>query len=153
MWLISGWLNAGLVRDTIALKREQRATAITDGLALAKPVPAAEDAVYLLADATTIAANVRNKKWTARRVMEAYVRSAARAHSRTNCLTEVMFMNGLQRAEELDRLIAEGATSEELDKKLLLGVPVSIKDQIDYVGVDTSRGFVRCVTNDDGNLQ
>lgn len=101
-----------------------------------------DDIQYLSASAAQIASRVRTREWSARRVMEAYVRSAARAHARTNCLTEIMFVQALDEADRLDDFI-KNASQQELDRKLLIGVPASIKDHLDYKGVDNSRGFVR----------
>lgn len=146
MWPFSSWAESRLISDTITSKRNQRAEAVATGLKLANINEAAtadEDIEYLSASASHIASQVRKKEWTARRVMEAFVRSAARAHSRTNCLTEVMFVQALDEADRLDDFIKNGASQEELDNKLLLGVPTSVKDHLDYKGVDNSRGFVR----------
>lgn len=146
MWPFSGWQESGLIADTVTSKRNERAEAIARGLKVANASEAAsanDDYQYLTASATQIASRVKSKEWTARRVMEAYVRSAARAHARTNCLTEVMFVQALDEADRLDDHI-KTASEEELSNKLLLGVPASIKDQLDYKGVDSSRGFARC---------
>lgn len=142
MWPFSAWGEARFISDTITAKREHRAELIATTLKGLPNVPAAEDQEYLSADATHIASEVRSKKWSARRVMEAYIRSAARAHSRTNCLTEIMFEQALAEARDLDLRI-QSASQEDLDGLLLAGVPMSLKDQIDYKGVDNSRGFVR----------
>lgn len=145
MWPFSSWAESRLISDTITSKRNQRAEAIARGLKVANAYEAAtadEDIEYLSASAFHIASQVRGRQWTARRVMEAYVRSAARAHSRTNCLTEVMFVQALDEADRLDDFI-KNASQEVLGSKLLLGVPTSVKDHLDYKGVDNSRGFVR----------
>lgn len=145
MWPFSSWSESRLINDTITSKRNQRAEAIAQGLKVANANEAAtadEDLEYLSASAAHIASRVRSREWTARRVMEAYVRSAVRAHSRTNCLTEIMFVHALDEADRLDDFI-KNASSEQLDEKLLLGVPTTLKDQLDYKGVDSSRGFVR----------
>lgn len=145
MWPFSAWSESKLISDTINSKRDQQADAIARGLKVANADEAAsaeEDVQYLSASASRIASQVRAKEWTARRVMEAYVRSAARAHSRTNCLTEIMFVQALDEADRLDDFV-KTASQEELDSKLLLGVPSTVKDHLDYKGVDNSRGFVR----------
>ncbi|KAJ4502144.1 hypothetical protein HRR78_007196 [Exophiala dermatitidis] len=58
--------------------------------------------------------------------------------SETNCLTEVLFENALQQARELDRYHRQ---HRELIGPLH-GVPVSLKDQFDIAGVDTTFGYV-----------
>ena len=148
MWPFSRWAETRLITDTITHKRNQRAEAIARGLKVANADEAAsvdDDYQYLTASASHIASQVRSRQWTTKRVMEAYVRSAARAHARTNCLTEVMFVQALDEADRLDDFI-KTASDEELQDKLLLGVPASVKDHLDYKGVDNSRGFVRYAT-------
>jgi Asp-tRNA(Asn)/Glu-tRNA(Gln) amidotransferase A subunit family amidase len=146
MWPFSSWSESKLIADTVTSKRSRRADVIAQGLKVANvqgTVSTDEDYEYTSANAAAIASKIKSREWTVRRVMEAYIRSAARAHAKTNCLTEIMFIQALVEADKLDNYITS-ASSDELDSKLLLGVPVSLKDQIDYKGVDTSRGFVRC---------
>lgn len=67
------------------------------------------DLPFLSATATEIAANIASRKpgWTAVRVLSVYVRSATRAQERTNCLTEVLFVQAFERAKGLDKHLAE----------------------------------------------
>lgn len=56
----------------------------------------------------------------------------------TNCLTEVLFDEALQRARGLDaHFRAHGATVGPLH-----GIPVTLKDQFDVAGVDSTLGYV-----------
>ncbi|KAF7556721.1 hypothetical protein G7Z17_g1210 [Cylindrodendrum hubeiense] len=71
-------------------------------------------------------------------VTKAYIKRAVEAHSKTNCLTEIAFDDALKRAAELDANLAEG-------KKLLLplhGIPVTLKDQFNVKGLDSTIGYV-----------
>lgn len=54
-----------------------------------------QDLDYLRASASEIATNIKSRKtgWTAERVLEAYVRSALRAHKATNCLASTSPLN------------------------------------------------------------
>lgn len=69
--------------------------------------------------------------------MRTYAEAAAKEHARSNILTEIMFASALERAKELD---AEFAKTGKIVGPLH-GVPVSLKDQIDVQGVDTTMGF------------
>lgn len=91
------------------------------------------------ADAGTIVDNIAAKEpgWTAVNVMRTYAEAAANEHARSNILTEIMFASALERAKELD---AEFARTGKIVGPLH-GVPVSLKDQIDVQGVDTTMGF------------
>jgi len=83
--------------------------------------------VKLLAqDATSLAANVAAKKYTAVEVATAYCKSAAVAHQTTNCLMDFFPDEALARARELDRIL------EETGKVVgpMHGVPLSIKGKI-----------------------
>lgn len=88
-------------------------------------------------DATSLAAAIQDRHYTAVEVVEAYSHAAAIAHELTNCLTEVFFEEGLTQAAVLDRHLLE--TGKVIGP--LHGVPVSIKDMISVKGQDTSAGY------------
>ncbi|KAK7416284.1 hypothetical protein QQZ08_012058 [Neonectria magnoliae] len=71
-------------------------------------------------------------------VTKAYIKSAVDAHKETNCLTEVVFDDALRRAAELDASLA----AEEKPPQPLLGIPVTLKDQFNLEGYDTTLGYV-----------
>jgi amidase len=48
---------------------------------------------------------LRSGKWTSEEVTEAICKRAAIAHQITNCLTEIFFDEGLERAKELDEYL------------------------------------------------
>jgi amidase len=48
---------------------------------------------------------LRSGKWTAKEVAMAICKRAAIAHQLTNCLTEIFFDEGLERAKELDEYL------------------------------------------------
>ncbi|KAJ3510734.1 hypothetical protein NLJ89_g4506 [Agrocybe chaxingu] len=128
MWPFSA-SNTAIVTE----KRAQRAKAL-DGV----PKDVAESqSVILKARATEIVSRIEKGEWTAIQVLEAFIARAAHAHAKTNCLTEVMLASARQRASELD---AEFAATKKL-KGPLHGVPVSVKEQFEIAGVDTSVGF------------
>jgi len=75
-------------------------------------------------------------KWQVEQVILIYCHAAARAHKETNCLTEIMFVEALKRAKELDRL----PKKERIG--VLFGVPVSLKDSLRVEGQASSIGVV-----------
>lgn len=88
-------------------------------------------------DATSLVAALRERRYSAFEVAEAFCRVATAAQALTNCLTEVFFGEALQRAAELDRHLHE--TGEVVGP--LHGLPVSIKDHILVQGHDTATGY------------
>lgn len=88
-------------------------------------------------DATALADAIRARRYTAVEVLEAFCHVATIAQDLTNCLTEVLFEEGLLRARELDRHLAE--TGQVVGS--MHGVPVSIKDHILVKGHDTATGY------------
>ncbi|KAF8817567.1 amidase [Phlegmacium glaucopus] len=126
------WPFSASNKDIVEEKRHQRTVALAD-------VHDTSEAqyVFLKATASEIVARIENGEWTASEVLEAYIARAAFAHSKTNCITEVMLEQARRRASELDR---EFAATKTLQGPLH-GVPVSIKEQFDVVGYDTSVGF------------
>ncbi|KAL3455698.1 amidase signature domain-containing protein [Aspergillus heterothallicus] len=81
---------------------------------------------------------LREKSFTAEQVTRAYIKRATIAHQLTNCITEAIFDDALAQAQELD---------EELKKKGRLrgplhGVPVTLKDQFNVKGYDSTIGYV-----------
>ncbi|KAE8156430.1 amidase signature domain-containing protein [Aspergillus tamarii] len=80
----------------------------------------------------------RTGKLTVEAVALAYVRRAVIAQQLTNCITEVVFEDALTRARALDRIFQETGHL----KGPLHGVPVTMKDQFNIRGVDTTLGYV-----------
>ncbi|KAB8267666.1 amidase signature domain-containing protein [Aspergillus minisclerotigenes] len=80
----------------------------------------------------------RTGKFTVEAVTLAYVRRAVIAQQLTNCITEVVFEDALTQARALDRAFQETGHL----KGPLHGVPVTLKDQFNIKGVDTTLGYV-----------
>ncbi|TBU34381.1 amidase [Dichomitus squalens] len=89
-------------------------------------------------DATALTEALRIRRYTAVETLEAFCHVASIAQDVTNCLTEVLFDEGLARAQELDRYLEE--TGQVVGP--LHGVPVSIKDHVRVKGHDTSTGYI-----------
>ncbi|KAJ7693428.1 amidase [Mycena rosella] len=96
--------------------------------------------VFIRSTAQEIVTNIERGVWTASQVLEAFIAQSLVAHAATNCITEVLFDYGRKRAKQLDA---------EFEKTNLLtgplhGVPISVKEQDDIQGYDTTIGFSSC---------
>jgi amidase len=69
--------------------------------------------------------------------MQLVCKRAAIAQQLTQCLTETMFDDAIERGEYLDQYLAE----HKKPIGPLHGVPVSLKDPFAYVGVASTIGF------------
>ncbi|KAL6307698.1 amidase [Sparassis latifolia] len=94
-------------------------------------------------DATSLVQHLRNRRYTAVEVTRAFCHVATVAQELTNCLTEVMFTEALERAAELDEHLK--ATGQVVGP--LHGLPVSIKDHVLVKGHDTSTGYIAWAYN------
>jgi len=94
-------------------------------------------------DATSLVESLHRRRYTSVEVCKAFFHVATIAQGLTNCLTEIMFEEGLQRAVELDRHLVE--TGQVVGP--LHGLPVSIKDHIRVKGHDTSTGYIAWAYN------
>ncbi|KAH8431247.1 uncharacterized protein LDX57_008909 [Aspergillus melleus] len=81
---------------------------------------------------------LKTAKFTAEQVALAYIKRAVIAHQLTNCLTEVVFEEALAQARALDREFQETGQL----KGPLHGIPLTVKDQFNVKGVDTTLGYV-----------
>ncbi|KAK4545818.1 hypothetical protein LTR36_002382 [Oleoguttula mirabilis] len=105
---------------------------------LAQEAGPADETITAIACVETLAGRVADGDFTAYDVVSAYVRKAAAAHQKTNCLTEIMFDDALQRARELD----EHYVKHKTPIGPLHGVVMTLKDQFNVKGYDTTLGYV-----------
>ncbi|OJD11294.1 hypothetical protein AJ78_07900 [Emergomyces pasteurianus Ep9510] len=77
-------------------------------------------------------------EFTAEDVTLAYMKRATVAHQLTNALTEIVFEEALEQARELDKSFKDTGKV----KGPLHGIPVTLKDQFNIKGVDTTLGYV-----------
>ncbi|KAJ3552694.1 hypothetical protein NPX13_g11054 [Xylaria arbuscula] len=80
-------------------------------------------------------------QWSAKTVVQAFMRRAALAQHLTNCVTEILSERALKRAAELDDHLA--ATGKPVGP--LHGLPISVKEHIGMKGLDLNAGFVSWV--------
>ncbi|KAK9379517.1 amidase signature domain-containing protein [Kockiozyma suomiensis] len=89
-------------------------------------------------DVDELAAKIAAGTYTASEVIRAYIKRATVAHQLTNCFSEVVFEQALERAKFLDEYYAkEGKPIGRYH-----GVPLTLKDQFNVHGVDTTLGYV-----------
>ncbi|KAJ0414038.1 amidase signature domain-containing protein [Aspergillus carlsbadensis] len=91
--------------------------------------------------ATRILSNLSSGVWTSEEVTRAFCKAAAAAQQLTNCLTEIFFDRAISRAQELDAYFRETGKT----KGPFHGLPISIKDNLNVVGFDTTIGFTSLV--------
>lgn len=76
------------------------------------------------AEAPIILSHIKTRKWTALEVAKAFCKASAYAQELTNCLTEVLYPEAMERAQDLDDYLARtGRTIGPFH-----GLPISLKD-------------------------
>ncbi|TPX26534.1 hypothetical protein DIZ76_011996 [Coccidioides immitis] len=75
--------------------------------------------------------------WTAEAVTRAFCKRAAAAHQLTNCLSETLFPEAIDTAKALDAHLA--STGKPIGP--LHGLPISLKDNFNVIGKDSTLGF------------
>lgn len=87
-------------------------------------------------DATDLVKHLANGSISCLELTTAFCKRAAIAHQLTNCLTEILFEQAMQRAKQLDDAKARGQTIGELS-----GLPVTVKDSFHVKGWDSCIGI------------
>lgn len=85
-----------------------------------------------------IVSSIKNKKWTAVQVFNAFARRSVIAHQLTNGCMQIFIDEGLNRVKELDSIFK--ATGKLIGP--LHGVPISLKEFIEYNGKVTTGSYV-----------
>ena len=93
--------------------------------------------------AVSLAKAVQSGSIKAVDVATAFCKRAAIAQQLLNCLTETMFDDAIKRGEYLDQYLAE----HKKPVGPLHGVPISLKDLFNYVGVASTSGYVSFLDN------
>lgn len=122
--------------EIVAEKRKQQASLLAPWTSV-ETTPE-EDAITSIPDASFLYQQIASQKLSSVTVATAYIKRAAYAHQKTNCLTEICFNKALARARKLDEHIAvHGKPVGPLH-----GIPITLKDQFDVKGFDTTLGYV-----------
>lgn len=86
-------------------------------------------------------AMLASSQWSAKTVVQAFMRRAGLAQLLTNCVTELLPERALKRAAKLDDHLA--ATGQPVGP--LHGVPISVKEHVGIKACDLNAGFVSWV--------
>lgn len=93
--------------------------------------------------ATTIVQKVAAGKWSSVDVFKAFAKRATIAHQFTNCALDLFPQEGLERAQYLDEYYAtHGKTVGPLH-----GLPISLKEQMNFKGKSTHASYVALIDN------
>ncbi|KAF9770514.1 hypothetical protein IL306_011918 [Fusarium sp. DS 682] len=126
-------------QSTVQRKKQQQKDILSKALLNLESYPKLQDVdIDRLADATNTVNLISKGQLTCKTVVQALIQRAIEVHQQTNCLTEVTFNYALQQAEELDTYMAN-------NKKPigpLHGVVVTLKDQFNIKGYDSTLGYV-----------
>lgn len=91
--------------------------------------------------ASSILQKVASKAWSAQDVTKAFCKRAAAAHQLSNCLSDTFFEEGIQHAKSLDDHLQR--TGQLVGP--LHGLPISLKDNFNIKGKDSTVGFTSLV--------
>ncbi|KAL2833984.1 amidase signature domain-containing protein [Aspergillus pseudoustus] len=92
-------------------------------------------------NATDLLKKLASGEWTSTEITTAFCKTAAVAHQLTNCLSEAFFPLAISRAQELDEYLKVHGKP----KGPFHGLPISIKDNFNYKGFDSTVGFASLV--------
>ncbi|KAF4759618.1 hypothetical protein N7455_012581 [Penicillium solitum] len=91
--------------------------------------------------ALTILSHLSSGSWTSEEVTKAFCKAAAVAQQLTNCLSEIFFDKAIAQAKELDVYFQQTGKT----KGPFHGLPISLKDNFNYIGHDSTIGFTSLV--------
>ncbi|KAI3330802.1 amidase signature domain-containing protein [Ustulina deusta] len=112
-----------------------------DTTGIPKSILTAEDLEITERNVEDLASMLASGQWSAKTVIQAFMRRASLAQQLTNCVAELLPEQALKRAAELDDHLA--ATGQPIGP--LHGVPISVKEHIGIKGYDLNAGFVSWV--------
>lgn len=103
----------------------------------------AEDLAITDTSSSGLVDQIAASKLTSVRVFEAFARRAVLAHQFTSCISDLFLDEGLARAKFLDEYLSKnGKTIGPLH-----GLPISLKEQMNYRGKITHAGYVSKLVN------
>ncbi|KAF9768712.1 hypothetical protein IL306_013942 [Fusarium sp. DS 682] len=122
---------------TVKQKRADRDAAI-ESCEAQLPAVSDENLVPEHAEISFLLKQLSSGQLSAEKLVSVTIRRAIASHKDTNCISEPLFESALERAKYLDEYLQK-------HQKLigpLHGIPVSVKDQFNVTGVDTTLGYV-----------
>lgn len=124
-------------RVIVSRKKQIQVEAISSFLAH-HPAPDHVDAITSIDSIDELVQRVVQGDYSSVDVTKAYCHKAAAAHQETNCLTEILFEDAIQQAQQLD------AYYQRHGKPIgpLHGAIMTLKDQFNVKGYDTTLGYV-----------
>ncbi|GMF07851.1 unnamed protein product [Ambrosiozyma monospora] len=93
--------------------------------------------------AVEIVDQIATGNWTSVEVFKAFAKRATAAHQLVNCALELFIEEGLKRATELDEFYQK--TGKVVGP--LHGLPITLKEQMNYAGHITHAGYVGLIDN------
>ncbi|KAI6760667.1 hypothetical protein HG530_009527 [Fusarium avenaceum] len=131
-------------KEVVAKKRQQQADAISTFVSTELSDIEEQQSYYStitdVDDVAVLAQKIASGQFSSENVVKAYISrnvEAIEAHKKTNCLTEILFKDALAQAQELDCHYAK----EGKPRGSLHGIPISLKDQFNVKGYDTTLGY------------
>lgn len=93
--------------------------------------------------ATKLQSKIASSEWSSVKVYKAFAKRAAICHQLTNCALDFFFDKGLERAKFLDDYLKKNG------KPIgpLHGIPISLKEQMNFKDRITNGGYVSMLTN------
>ncbi|KAL6946355.1 hypothetical protein ACO0RG_000501 [Hanseniaspora osmophila] len=95
-------------------------------------------------DIATLLEKQKTKKLSALDITNAYIKAAIVSHISTNCIMQFLIPEALETAKKLDLYLKEN--NNELYGPFH-GIPISLKEQINYKGKITTASYVQYLTN------
>ncbi|KAI0173252.1 amidase [Hypoxylon sp. FL1284] len=123
-------------QEKVRLKREAQAKALA--AAASTDLQGLDLSVVDVDDISTLARRIASGELRSEDVTKAYIDRAIKAHNQTNCFTEVLFQDALAQARQLDEYREKNGSVVGP----LHGIPVTLKDQFNISGYDTTLGYV-----------
>ncbi|KAK7486620.1 hypothetical protein BaRGS_00022145 [Batillaria attramentaria] len=98
----------------------------------------------LLQSATSLAKKIRAREVTAEAVMEAFIARAREVNTIINAIVAERYSDALEEAKAVDRVLSQKTIPEEysVERKPLLGVPLTVKEAFAWKGMPNSSGLV-----------
>lgn len=126
-------------QEVVKAKRDEQAVAVARFVeSLGTEAAHQQSGVTAIVDIQDIPRKIAAGEITAEAVAIAHINQIVRAHQQTNCLTEVIFAEAIDEAKRLDQHFK---TTGKLVGPFH-GVPVTVKDQFNVQGYDTTLGYV-----------